>query len=249
MSYFIRNIIHLIPFPFEGTTEVIIREGKAPIVLDPKPPVKVNISGTLQSPLEYLTKRDGEGQFDLNRCHVLVNREKLSIELVINDHDEYLKGSVSGNLEYNSKYKEFGINSGKVWSPTELGLFIKMNRSFFSDKTLAMKLITDLMNFKATVDNKIERSLKESGDRTDNFSQVVNSNLPASFKIVMPIFKGYASEELEVETFAQIDGREVSFILLSPGANESLENIRDTAIDDVIDKIKINFPEIVIIEK
>ncbi len=233
---------------FENQT-VIIREGEAEKILDPRPPVKTNISGTLKSPLEYLLKRDGEGQFERTRCHILVNREKLSIELVTNDHDDYLKGLVSGTLEYNSKYKEFGINSGKVWSPTELGLFIKMNRSFFTDKTLAMKLTTELMNFKATVDNTIERSVKEAGSRTDNFSQVVNSNLPASFKILIPIFKGYSAEELEVETFAQIDGREVSFILLSPGANESLENIRDTAIDAILEQVIAKFPEIVIIEK
>lgn len=233
---------------FENQT-VIIREGAAEKLLDPKPPVKVNISGTLEAPFEYLAKRGYVNQFDLLRCHILVNREKLSIELVVNEHDEYLKGSVVGMLEFNAKFKEFGINTGKVWAPTELGLFIKMNRSFFSDKSIAMALTTELMNFKATVDNRIEQSLKESGSKTDNFSQVVNSNLPPSFKVKLQIFKGSAIEEIDVETFAQIDGRDVAFTLISPGANESLENTRDNAIDKVLEQIKATFPTIVVIEK
>jgi hypothetical protein len=235
--------------PESGIAEVIIREGVAEKLIDPKPPVKINISGILNSPLEFLAKRLTSGQFNILLCQLLVNREKLTLNLIINENDDYQKGSITGKLEFNAKYKEFGINTGKVWTPTDLGLFIKMNRSFFPDKSAAMSLTTILMNFKATVDNKIERSLKESGDRTDNFSQVVNSNLPPSFKIQIPIFKGYPSEELEVETFAQVNGREVSFILMSPGANESLENIRDSAIDTVLDEIKTIAPDLLIIEE
>lgn len=41
-----------------GTTEVILREGAAPKVLDPKAPLSVNIAGTLGAVLEYLKKRD-----------------------------------------------------------------------------------------------------------------------------------------------------------------------------------------------
>jgi len=79
------------------------------------------------------------------------------------------------------------------------------------------------MNFSATVNNKIERSVKENGDRTDNFAQLVNSNLPESFTLNVPIFKGMASESLEVETFAKVDGRDVAFTLLSPGQTKRLK--------------------------
>lgn len=35
-----------------STAEVIIREGSAPKVLDPKAPVKINLSGVIGSPVE-----------------------------------------------------------------------------------------------------------------------------------------------------------------------------------------------------
>jgi hypothetical protein len=62
------------------------------------------------------------------------------------------------------------------------------------------------------------------------------------------IFKGMPAETLEVETFAKVDGREVAFILLSPGANQTLEDLRNKVIDDELAKIKTIAPEIAIIE-
>jgi hypothetical protein len=111
-----------------------------------------------------------------------------------------------------------------------------------------MNLVTELMNFSATVNNKIERTVKESGDRTDSFAQAVNSNLPASFTLQIPLFKVMNSETLEIETFASINGREVSFTLLSPGANQILEEIRDRAIDAQLEEIKEIAPNIAVIE-
>ena len=235
----------------ENTTyaDVTIREGKAANVIDPKPPVKTKLSGVIGAPLEYLTKRVETGQFTQERSHLIVDRENVTLSLIFNEHDEYERGQVDGKLEKHPAFLNFGINTGKVWSPTELGFFIKMNRAFFTDMSLSMKLVTDLMNFKASVNNKIEQSAKEKGDRTDYFAQVVNSNLPSSFNIRLPIFKGMPAETIEVETFvAQIDGREVSFTLISPGANQILEEIRDRAIDVLLSQIIEIAPKIAIIE-
>jgi len=228
--------------------EIILREGAAIKELEPKAPIKTNLSGVIGAPLEYLTKRVATGQFTQERSHLIVNREDIKLSLIINEDEEYNRGQVDGTLEYHPKFVEFGINTGKVWTPTELGLFFKMNRAFFPDKGTNMKLVTDLMNFSATVNNKIERSVKENGDRTDNFAQVVNSNLPESFTLNVPIFKGMEAESLEVETFAKVNGREVAFTLLSPGANQTLEEIRDKAIDTQLEQIKTIAPNIAIIE-
>jgi len=230
------------------SVEVTFREGAAVKQLDPKPPVKTDLSGVIGVPLEYLKKRVETGQFDQECSHLIVDREEIQLILIINECDEYMRGKVSGKLDLHPKFIEFGINTGKTWMPYELGMFFKMNRSFFPDKAISMKLVTDLMNFTATVNNKIERSVKENGNQTDNFAQVVNSNLPASFVLDIPIFKGMPSESLEVETFAKINGREVVFTLLSPGANQTLESIRDKVIDDQLRQIVEVAPDIAIIE-
>lgn len=234
--------------PNMAKAEVIIREGVAVKELEPKAPVKTDLHGVIGSVVEYLKKRINTGQFEQKNCHILVNREAVEITLIINESDEYKRGKIAGKLSYNPKFIEFGINSNKIWTPTELGLFIKMNRAFFADRNENMKLVSCLMNFTAIVNNSIERAVKENGNRTDNFAQVVNSNLPESFKVEMPIFKGMQPETIEVETFAQVDGREVSFILLSPGAQATLEDLRNKVVDEQLEQIKEIAPEIAIIE-
>lgn len=232
-----------------NAVEVIIREGVAAPQLEMKAPVKTELLGTIGVPAEYLEKRVATKQFTQERSHLIVNRENIFLRLVINEDDEYLRGVVSGQLEFSPVFKKFGINSGKAWTPTELGLFFKMNRAFFPDRAVNMALVTELMNFKAKIDSKIEQSFKEKGDRTDNFAQVVNSNLPASFVLNIPIFKGMNAETIEVETVTNIDGREVSFVLISPGAQETLETIRDAAIDAELGRIRVIAPNIAIIEQ
>ena len=234
--------------PGMAKAELVLREGVAPKELDPKAPVKTKLNGVIGAVVEYLTKRINTGQFAQKDCHILVNRENIEITLIINEADEYKRGEIVGKLGYNPKFVEFGINGGKIWTPTELGMFIKMNRAFFADRSENMKLVSCLMNFTADVNNKIDRAVKENGNRTDNFAQVVNSNLPESFAIQMPIFKGMQPETIEVETFAQVNGREVAFVLLSPGAQATLEDLRDKVIDEQLKQIREIAPEIAIIE-
>ena len=166
----------------------------------------------------------------------------------MNEADEYTRGTIAGTLQYHPKFEEFGINTGKVWSPFDFGMFCKMNRAFFADKNANMSLVSACKNFTAKVNNQIERAIQENGNRTDNFAQVVNSNLPESFTLSIPIFKGGKKEDLVVETFAKIDGRNVAFVLLSPGAEETLEELRDKAIDEQLNAIKAIAPDIAIFE-
>jgi hypothetical protein len=233
-----------------STIEVILREGPAPKVIDPKPPVKIDLSGVIGAPVEFLTHRlDQEDQINQKRCHVIVNREDISITLITSENDEYNRGIIKGTLSMHPKFVEFGINESKIWTPTELGMFFKMNRAFFSDLSENMRLVTELMNFTATVNNSIEKSAKENGDRIDKFAQTVYSNLPKAFVLNIPIFKGKPSEILEVETFAQVNGREIAFILISPAANQVMEDIRDKVIDEQIAAIRSLAPDIAIIEE
>ena len=233
----------------EGTNEIVIRHGDAAKQLDPKAPLAVNINGTLYAVAEYLAKRINAEQFKQKDCIIFVNRENVSIKLVFNERDAYNCGMVIGNLQIAPDFKILHINDGEIWAPTELAMLLKMHRYWFKDRAECMRIVSLLMNYTATVNQKIEQSIKENGSGKDNFEQVVNSNLPESITLNVPIFKGYQPEALEIEFFAKVDGRDVSFTLLSAGANESLETIRNTAIDAELAKIKEIAPEIAIIEE
>lgn len=236
----------------EGTTqaEVILREGAAVKVLDPKAPVKINLSGVIGAPVEFLEKRLSElEQINPKRCHVLVDRQKVSITLVTSENDDYNTGKVVGTLQTHPKFIEFGINTGKNWEPNNLGQFFKMNRAFFPDKAENMKLVSELKNFEATVNSKVEKQKSEKGDFKDNYSGVVMSNLPEAFTLQLPIFKGMPAESIEVEFYASVNGRDVALQLVSPGACQLLEDLRDKVIGDEVEKIRELSPEIAIIEQ
>lgn len=236
----------IVPKDYNGTPiEVIIRDGKAPVALDPKEPRVVEIYGTITSPLRWLEKRIQ--LINQKESNIIIDRDNMNIRLIINETDFY-RTSIEGSLQPSKEMIEFGINSEKKWEPIKLSQFFKMHRAFFKDKTENMMLVSTLKSFKAKVNQDIERSKEENGSRVDNYSQVVDSNLPKSFKINVPLFKGFACEEIEVEVYADVDGRDVSLSLVSAGANETIEEYKNNVLDEQIRLISEIAPDIVIIE-
>ena len=236
----------IVPENYSGAPiEIIWRNGKAANQLEPKEPQPVNITGTIESPLRWLEKR--VSLIDQKQANVAVNRDEMSISLVDKETD-YYNNAVKGELKPSKEMVEFGINSDKSWEPIKLSKFLKMHRAFFTDKSENMMLVSTLKNFKAKVNQDIERSKEENGSKIDNYSQVVDSNLPKSFKLFIPLFKGFACEEIEVEIYADVDGRDVSLTLVSAGANEAIEEYKNKVIDEQLGAISLIAPDIVIIE-
>lgn len=224
-----------------GVGEIVIREGKA---VELKEPVKVSIKGTIDTAARWL-----ETRFDCIKektCHVIVNREQLTIALQCNENNHY--GTlVVGSLTLSPEYKRFGINEGNYITNFEMAELIKMNRSFFENKSVAMKLVTDLQNFKAKVDKEIEQSNNNRGDRRILVNQAVEHNLPEAFTLILPIFKGTAKQTIAVEVY--VNPSDFSCTLVSPEANDLVEEMRDREIDAVLERIKERCPDIVIIEQ
>jgi len=230
--------------------EVILRKVDKVNELPVKPPIKVDIVGTLGAPYEFLSKRiDQPDQINQKKCFVLVDRKGMDITLITNEDNEYWMGRVIGKLKVHPKIIDFGINTEKEWEPNELGQFFKMNRAYFTDKTKNMELVTILKNFQAKIESKIEKQKADDGKFADSFSGVVSSNLPDGFKVNLPIFKGSKPEEFEVEFYSKVNGRTIFLQLVSPGAQEVMDNVKDNAIDVEIAKIRELAPDIAIIEK
>ena len=231
----------------EGQNTLTILQGEAPAQLDQQAPVKIDIKGVIHAPLNFLDKRVKD--IDQHKAHILVCRDKLQILLVINEDDAYTRGRVLGELSYSEIFLKLGINDGKAWIPEQLGQFLKLNRSFFVNREENMKVVAALKSFSAKVNQDVQRETNEKGDRTFKFKQAVDSNIPEKFKLKIPIFSGGDSVEIEVETYAAIDGTDVSIHLQSAGANDVVEDVKATVISDTIEKIRSVAPEIAIIEQ
>lgn len=222
--------------------ELTVLTGKA---LDPKAPLIVAISGTIDSPTRYLEKRITE--IDQKKCHVIFDIESKSISLIVNETSPLDNATISGSIEISDEFKKFKINTGESWSCFDLADFIKMNRSFFESKEVAGKLVNQLRTFKAKVDKEIEQSKDDKANYSIKRSQVVNSNLPDSFTILVKIIKGQDRKNIPVEINIHPDT--LNCILISPDAkdyeNETVEKIM-WGQKELIEKIA---PEIVIFEQ
>ena len=230
--------------------EVVIREVDKVNELPVLEPEKVNISGTITSIFSFLEKRWGcEGQIDHQHTHIIVDRDNFSLTLVANETDARNKMVVVGKLQLSRQFLAFHINDGYAWEPIALSQFIKMNRTYFAERDTNMKLVSVFKNFKAKVSTDYERDRKENGSYTDNYSQIVDSNMPDRFSVVLPIFKGTPAKTIEIETYATIDGHDVTVQLVSPGAQEVVDRTLDAIIDEQIASIMEIAPEIPFIEK
>lgn len=236
------------------------REGEAVDLsaMAPKAPKILNIAGVLDTPLRWIEKRvntDNSGLYlqssetsevPVQHCHVLVDRNKLSIKLLISEQDHYC-ATISGQLELHPVFIKFGINNGQYRTPNELADLIKMNRSFFQNHTIAMSLVSALKNFKATVNKEIEKSTNDRGDKRQLIDQVAKHNLPDVFNLEIPIFKGQGKSTIAVEVYVNPD--DLTCSLVSPDANDKVELFRDQEIDAVLKGIEGILPGLVIIEQ
>lgn len=230
--------------------EVVIREVDKVNELPVLEPEKVNVSGTITSIFSFLEKRwECEGQINHEHTHIIVDRDNLSMTLVANETDARNKMVIVGKLQLSRQFMEFHINDGYAWELLVLSQFIKMNRAYFSNRDENMKLVSVFKNFKAKVNTDYERDRKENGSYTDNYSQIVDSNMPDRFSVVLPIFKGTKAQSIEVETYATINGHDVTVQLISPSAQQVVDETLDAIIDEQIAAIREIAPEIPFIEK
>ena len=220
--------------------EVTIREGKA---LELKEPEKVKIVGVISTPLTWIKSR--KGIYKGKECNITVDRDKMEIVFTENEKD-YYGAEIIGQLQFSKQFKEFSINSGKQFNNFKLAELIKMNRTCFVDISTAMKLSKDLMDFKAKVDRDIELKKDDRANYALKKVQAVTSNLPASFKLKIPIFKGMPVEEITVEINIDCDTLDCS--LVSPEAKDIVDTSMNTIFDAQVKEISEADDEIVIVE-
>lgn len=220
-----------------------VRTGEAQILRDPA--VLKLLDYAIESPLRYLQKR--VKQIDLLSCHLTVDRERLMLQLTINENS-YFMDHIQGVLKLSPEYERMGVNSYDYATPLVMSERIKMNRSLFENQTQAMELVTQLRQFRARIDKDIERNIDlNKGDKKLTVIQSVETNLPKKFNLFIPIFVGLPKQVVEVETYFNPD--DLTCCLVSPQANDIMQNIKDTEIDRQIAEIITIAPELLIIEK
>ena len=217
--------------------------------LDEIAPVELKISGNIDSVRRWLEKNKAvNNSASLDLHHVRVCRGSLSITLALYPTSPYNEGSVVGKLVPHEDFKKWGINEGKGWNHDELAEFIKMNRNCFESRPVAMKLSAELKTLKVKVDKEVEASNDNRGNVRAVLAQnVIDSSLPKSFRLKVPVFKGQKAVDFEVELYVNASTFQVT--LVSPDANDIVSIVRDTVIDEELSIINEIAPLLTVIEQ
>lgn len=233
----------------EKLTEMNIEDGKDMVIrfgdaLPLKEPKYVSIHGTIDAPARWVEKRKDD--IVSADAHILVDRDHMTITLNT-DENNFYSDQIVGTLTLSTEMQEFGINTGEYMSCFDMADRIKQLRTYFETQQDAMKLVTELRNFKAKIDKELELSDDKRGNQKILRAQTVDSNLPKSFNVNMPIFKGTEKRTFEVEV--EINPNDLSCTLVSPDAHDIVVQERDNQMDAVLGRIGDAAPNIVIIEQ
>lgn len=233
----------------EKLTEMNIEDGKDMVIrfgdaLPLKEPKYVSINGTIDAPARWVEKRKDD--IVSADAHILVDRDHMTITLNT-DENNFYSDQIVGTLTLSTEMQEFGINTGEYMSCFDMADRIKQLRTYFETQQDAMKLVSELRNFKAKVDKELELSDDKRGNQKILRAQTVESNLPKSFNVNMPIFKGTEKRTFEVEV--EINPNDLSCTLVSPDAHDIVVQERDNQMDAVLGRIGDAAPNIVIIEQ
>lgn len=206
-----------------GYHEMVIRTGEAEKITERK---ACRIQGDITAVRRYLeVKASG---LDLLACHLIVNRDKGLMRLECDEHSAGYD-EVQAKLTSAPELEPFHINDYEhTWEPEELAKVIKMNRPLFESREKAMKLHSELKNFRAKVDAQVEQKNNDRGNVRHLRDQVVESNLPESFRLQAPIFKGEEPQLIEVEV--NIHHQTLECVLVSPDLADHKRQIQDEAI-------------------
>jgi len=224
----------------DGVKTIEVLQGEAQKRTEP---TNVNVAGLISAPKQYLKQR--KDFIEVEKCHLIVDKSAGSLKLVVDEKSKYVD-AISGALKINPDFENFGINEGVQRDTFKLANFIKMNRFFFSDKNVAIKLVSELKNFKAKVNKQVEASENDRGNARFLLDQVVESNIPVGFDIDIAIFKGQPKKTFKVEI--NINSQNFECTLISPDAKDLVNELKEKLINDELKVIESLLPGLVILE-
>lgn len=229
----------------DTTREVIFRTGSAEPIYEPQ---ILTIVGQIETPLVFYNARKSLSwpgsynsilptqapYFAKEKCHVIVDRQSNLVTLKINETDRFPQ-IITGRLTVDPIFDTLGINANLYRSPAELGKLLRSHRYLFADKSEGEKIVSALLSFKAKIETDIESEKKQTGNKHQLLNVNVNSGLPESFKLNLPLFKGKPPKSTIVELVVDTSGHSVVVGLESIEAIELFNTQRDEIIGGVVE--------------
>ncbi len=231
--------------PPAGTTEIILREGKT---IDPKDTAEpsIKIAGVLSAPFEFMSKKDASRKTD--DIHMLIDKEKGTIELILNDKSPYSQHRITGSLTPYAPLATFKINTEHRWAPKDLMKFFRTVKVHFDDKKDVDEIVTSLMKWQSNVETVIKEYNDNNGNSISMLEKKIGDiEMKRKFTLNMQIYKGYPKVKFMVEICFDTRNSVVDFFLISDELYELQVTQKESIIADEIAKFDtFNFSKVTI---
>lgn len=173
--------------------ELTIRHGEAEKIAHPK---SINITGILAAPYQFYEGKKPEAK----DCHIEIKKDVGEISLHILDTDPHSASIIRGQLTKDTYFREWAVNTEKRWTVSAFLKHIKMQRTFFTEKTECDAMVQSLQNWNAKVELVIKNHNDNSGNSLSLLERKVSDiELKTKFSLSIPIFQGYPRQKFTVE--------------------------------------------------
>lgn len=191
---------------------------------------------------EYL-RRDGIEPEQIKNSFVQFSYEGLSLSLNYAFRREGANDNIKGVLKLHPELAKWNINKGVSIDHQTLSRFIKMNRHYFEAPTTAMVLVSELQNIRIKTEKEYENADNKRGDAKEMISQkVIESNIPSSFVLKLPIFVG--TDPISVNVEIEINPKDFGCELISPDLKQIIDQETKLIIDEQLKAIRELQPEL-----
>lgn len=236
-------------------TSLTILEGK---VLEPKHPIQIKIAGHITAPAEFLKKRfrnlldsapsanNGHilQKVDIAAAVLIVDEDAMSITLRL-DPEHPFGTEITGQLQFTNYLDSFHVNTGKQFTRPELTKLLRFSKELFRDEDKYEELLKayQVFDFKALIEAAQQDDTR--GNKSSSFVKKLTTNLPESFVLRLPIFKGQLPEEFRVEIGIDTTEQTARFNFESP----ELSALIDQRKIEIFEEQLKEFQDFVIIRK
>ncbi|MTB53079.1 hypothetical protein [Lewinella sp. W8] len=218
--------------------EVVIRTGQAQEL-----PVqqRETLRGVITTPADWLEQRtEAEDEYlKFSEMSTIVDKEDGTITLRTNDRNLRHGGfTIIGSLLMDPKLQELNINQEHKVAPKSLHQKLKFLRHLFADPEEHQSTLEKILKFKGAVTQVLEKEDNLKGSKLHHFEQKLESEFDCRFTLKAPVFKGFNSEQFEVEVCFQIDGMSVLFWLESIAMENLIQEKKSAIIDSVTERLR-----------
>lgn len=230
-------------------SSLTVREGKA---LEEKHPERLLLKGRIETVRQYLDARRATGQapgrlqhIDKDLAVIIVNEEDLSITLKVDPNNPF-GTEIAGQMQHNADLASFQINKEHKFSRESLVKLLTFSRRFFNDAVEWENVLNAVRRLKVSSVSDITQDSDNRGNKELVFKKSVDSaNIPKSFTLLIPIFKGQIPRKFSVDLCLEVTDAGVKFYL------ESVELVELTEQDrkDIIYKELLTYSDYCIIWK